>query len=239
MFWDDSFTVNRKIIEKYCNAIINSKLKIVWKTATRADLVDKQILRLIKKAGCIKLEIGVESGSDRMKKLIHKDVTNEQIKRAFAMINKNGISSGAFFMAGFPEETLQDISQTFQFMKELNATEIFFNILDPMPGSKEYEKCIEFGLVPKNPDWNNFPLWPDAHYVKDISRDKFKEYVNMMAKMLYSKNNSFKNRFRRNKYLVISLLKYDPISLLKKAYRFIKRRRQYTDTNNFTNTKDY
>jgi radical SAM superfamily enzyme YgiQ (UPF0313 family) len=236
MFWDDSFTINRRIIETYCNAIINSKLKITWRTATRADLVDEQILRLMRKAGCVKLEIGVESGSDRMKKIIYKDVTNNQIQKAFEMITKNGISSGAFFMAGFPEETLEDIHQTFQFMKELNAGEIFLNILDPMPGSTEYEKCIKFGLVPENPDWNNFPFWPDAHYVRDISRENFAECVNMMARWLFSKNKSIKNRFRRNKYLVLSLLKNDPISLLTRTYRFIKRRRQCSDTSNFNDT---
>lgn len=224
MFWDDSFTINRSIIEKHCRAIIDADLKINWKTATRADLIDKDLLNLMKKSGCVKLEIGVESGSDRMKKIIHKDVTNEQIKKAFALINKSGIGSGAFFMAGFPDETIEDLGQTFQLMKEIEAAELAFNILDPMPGSADYNKCIEHGLIPQNPDWNNFSFWPDAHYVSNISKEDFTDYVNMIARWLFGWNNSFKVKFRRNKHHIVFLLKNDPAFLLKKIYRFIKQR---------------
>lgn len=224
MFWDDSFTIHGSIIKKYCDKIIDSKLKINWKTATRADLLDEGLLKLMKTAGCSKLEIGVESGSERIKKMIFKDVTNDQIKRAFSLLNKNGIGSGAFFMAGFPEETIDDLEQTFKLMKELDANEIAFNIFDPMPGSTEYEKCMKLGLIPPNPDWNNFPFWPDAHYVKDISREDFTRQANIMAAWLFRHNRGFKNRFKRNKALVLSLLKNDPKLLFEKIQRNIKRR---------------
>lgn len=224
MFWDDSFTIHRNVIKKYCDIIIDSRLKINWKTATRADLLDEELLKLMKMSGCSKLEIGVESGSERIKKMILKDLTNDQIKHAFALINKNGMGSGAFFMAGFPEETIDDLEQTFKLMKELDVNEIAFNILDPMPGSAEYEKCIKFGLIPLNPDWNNFPFWPDAHYVKDINREDFTRHANMMANWVFKHNNSFKNRFRRNKGLVLSLLKNDPRFLFEKIQRNIKRK---------------
>lgn len=224
MFWDDSFTINKDTIKKYLTAIKDSGLNINWKTATRADLIDEDLLAVMKKSGCVKLEIGVESGSDRIKKVIHKDVTNEQILKAFNMINKSGIGSGAFFMAGFPEETLDDLGQTFQLMKELNASEIAFNIFDPMPGSSEYEKCIKMGLVPEHPDWNNFPFWPDAHYVRDISKEDFTRKANLMAKWVFTRNNSLKIKFMRNKQLFMYLLMNDPQFLLKKIYRFVKRR---------------
>ena len=224
MFWDDSFTINKDTINRYLRAIRESGLDINWKTATRADLIDEELLDVMKKSGCVKLEIGVESGSDRIKKVICKDVTNDQIKRAFTMINKRGIGSGAFFMAGFPDETLEDLEQTFNLMKELNATEIAFNIFDPMPGSSEYDKCIKLGLIPEHPDWNDFPFWPDAHYVRNISREDFSAYANMMAKWLFKRNNSFKSKFMRNKQLFMYLLMNDPKFLLKKIYRFIQRR---------------
>jgi anaerobic magnesium-protoporphyrin IX monomethyl ester cyclase len=224
MFWDDSFTINRSIIENQCRAFIDADIGINWKTATRADLIDEDILNLMKKSGCVKLEIGVESGSDRIKKIIHKDVSNDQIMRAFSLINKSGIGSGAFFMAGFPDETIDDMDQTFQLMKELDAGEIAFNIFDPMPGSTEYDRCIERGLVPKDPDWNNFPLWPDAHYVSNISRENFTERANKIAKWLFIHNNSLKSKLRRNKHLILFLLKNDPGLLFKKGYRFINER---------------
>jgi anaerobic magnesium-protoporphyrin IX monomethyl ester cyclase len=224
MFWDDSFTINKTLIMKYLQAILDAGIKINWKTATRADLIDEELLGLMAKSGCVKLEIGVESGSDRIKKLINKDVTNDQIKRSFELINRSGIGSGAFFMAGFPEETKEDLDQTFQLMKELNDTELAFNVFDPMPGSSEYEKCISLGLVPEHPDWNDFPFWPDAHYVRDISREDFTEYANMIAKWLFTRNNSFQVKFKRNRQLFMTLLRNDPQFLMKKIYQVIKRR---------------
>ncbi|OGP49414.1 MAG: hypothetical protein A2Y79_09855 [Deltaproteobacteria bacterium RBG_13_43_22] len=224
MFWDDSFTINKNIIEKYCKALIESDLKINWKTATRADLIDDDLLNLMKKSGCVKLEIGVESGSDRIKKLICKDVTNDQIKKAFTLINKSGLGSGAFFMAGFPDETIEDLDQTFGLMKELDATEIAFNIFDPMPGSTDYQKCIDRGLLPKNPDWNNVLFWPDAHYVTNISKEDFSNYAIIIAKWLFKRNNSFKIKFRRNKHLIFSMMMDDPTLLIKKVFHFIKKR---------------
>ncbi|MBF0557629.1 MAG: radical SAM protein, partial [Nitrospirae bacterium] len=218
------FTINRNIIERHCQALIDANVGVNWKTATRADLIDEALLDLMKKSGCVKLEIGVESGSDRIKKIIHKDVTNDQIKRAFTLINKSGIGSGAFFMAGFPDETIEDMEQTFQLMKDIDAGEIAFNIFDPMPGSTEYDRCIERGLVPAGPDWNNFPLWPDAHYVSNISREDFTEEANKIAKWLFTRNNSFRAKFKRNRHLILFLLKNDPAFLLKKTFNLINRR---------------
>lgn len=224
MFWDDSLTINRNIIRKYCNALIQSGLKIDWKTATRADLVDEDTLGLMRRAGCVKLEIGVESGSERMKKIIRKDVTNDQVRQAFDLIDRHGIGSGAFFMAGFPEETMEDLEQTFALMKELPVTEIAFNILDPMPGSTDYERCVELGLVPEDPDWSEFPYWPDAHYMKHVPPHLFTHQADLMAEWLHARNNSFRFKLKRNRRLILSLLRNDPAYLFQKVSHYAKRR---------------
>ncbi|MBF0463740.1 MAG: radical SAM protein [Nitrospirae bacterium] len=226
MFWDDSFTINRTVIEKYCKSLIESKVNVSWKTATRADLIDEPLLELMTKSGCVKLEIGVESGSDRIKKIISKDVSNEQIKKAFSLISKKGIGVGGFFMAGFPDETLEDLAETFKLMQELKAGELAFNIFDPMPGSTEYEKCIAEGLVPKNPDWTNFPFWPDAYYVKNIKREDFDNYVNMIARWLYDYNNKFATKLKRSRHLILYLLKNDPLFLISKVFKYLTRRKK-------------
>ncbi|MBF0539302.1 MAG: B12-binding domain-containing radical SAM protein [Nitrospirae bacterium] len=224
MFWDDSFTINRKVIEKYCRGIIDSRLRISWKTATRADLIDEELLDLMQKAGCVKLEIGVESGSDRIKRMINKDVSNSDILRAFALLRKKGIGSGAFFMAGFPEETLEDLQETFDFMRQLKADEIAFNVFDPMPGSIEYDKCIELGLITSIPDWNDFPLWPDAYFVKNIPREQFDPLVEEIARWLYRYNNSLPTRLKRSRQHILFLLKNDPVMLIKKTFEYMMRR---------------
>lgn len=224
MFWDDTLTFNEQIVRRYCDAILKAGLRITWKAATRADLIHPELLKLMKKAGCVKLEIGVESGSDRIKKLIFKDVTNDQVRQAFRQIEACGIGSGAFFMAGFPEETVEDLDQTFNLIQTLEATEIAFNILDPMPGSAEYDKCIQLGLLPKDADWNDFRFWPDAHYAAKIPPEVFMEYANRIAAWVYRRNNSLRYRFKRNRQLLFSLLFIDPGLLFRKIINLVSRR---------------
>ena len=164
MLWDDSFSINRDIVLRYCQAIIDSGLEFMWRTATRADLVTEELLPWMKRSGCAKLEIGVESGSPRIQRLIHKDIDNNDVIRAFDLLKREHIPSGAFFMAGFPEETLDDLQQTFSLMKSIPCLEIAFNIFDPMPGSELLDTCVHLGLVPDKPDWSTFLFWPDNHF---------------------------------------------------------------------------
>ncbi len=226
MFWDDTLTFSESTVRKYCDAIIDSGLRVTWKAATRADMLNPDLVKHLRRAGCVKMEIGVESGSERIRKLIKKDVDDEQIHYAFDLLRKNGIGSGAFFMAGFPEETVEDIQETWALMKDLDIDEMAFNIFDPMPGSDEYDKCIEMGLVPKDADWNDFPFWPDAHYVRDIDPETFCNLVVEIADWLFKHNNSLAHRFRRNRRLALMMLRNNPRLLLSKILARLRPRGQ-------------
>lgn len=220
MFWDDAFTINRKVIKKYCDEFINRKLGITWRTATRADLLDGEQLKSLRKAGCVRLDIGVETGSERMSKIIKKDMTNQKVREAFSLLDNNHIAAGAFFMAGFPLETREDLEQTFQLMKEIKSADIAFNIFDPMPGSEDLNTCVKLKLIPEDYDWNSFAFWPDAHFVKNIPPNEFTQIVNKMGRWVFKYNNSFITRLRRSKPLILSLLRNDPLFLFQKAYQF-------------------
>jgi anaerobic magnesium-protoporphyrin IX monomethyl ester cyclase len=224
MLWDDSFSINRDIVLRYCQAIINSGREIMWRTATRADLVTEELLPWMKRAGCAKLEIGVESGSPRIQRLIHKDIDNNDVIRAFNLLKKEHIPAGAFFMAGFPEETLDDLQQTFALMKSIPCLEIAFNILDPMPGSELLDTCVRLGMVPENPDWSTFLFWPDNHFMKYVTPEEFNRQAYDMAAWIYAFNNRWINLLRKKGYLSWFLLKKDPQFFFKKILqRFQKR----------------
>lgn len=224
MFWDDSFSASRKTILRFCKKMTEAKLNVLWRTATRADLVDDEILYWMKKSGCVKLEIGVETGSRRMQKIINKDVDNSVIQQAFHNIKTNGIAAGAFFMLGFPEETLNDIEQTFCLMKDLPAEDFAYNIFDPMPGSELWNTCVKLGLVPRKVDFRQFHYWPDSHFMKHVSKEEFNSQAVKIGKWIYAYNNRLSNKFRRVKTLVLFLIVYDPILLLRKMIHHVKRR---------------
>lgn len=226
MLWDDSFSINRDIVLRYCQAIIDSGLEMMWRTATRADLVTEELLPWMKRAGCTKLEIGVETGSPRMQRLIHKDIDNAGVVRAFKLLKKGGIPAGAFFMAGFPEETIDDLQQTFALMKSIPALEIAFNIFDPMPGSELLDTCIKIGIVPPDPDWSTFLFWPDNHFMKYVSPEEFNRQAYTMAAWIYAHNNRWINLWRKQGYLAWFLLKNDPWFFFKKILQRLKKRTQ-------------
>lgn len=224
MLWDDSFSINRDIVLRYCQAIIDSGLEFMWRTATRADLVTEELLPWMKRSGCAKLEIGVESGSPRIQRLIHKDIDNNDVIRAFDLLKREHIPSGAFFMAGFPEETLDDLQQTFSLMKSIPCLEIAFNIFDPMPGSELLDTCVHLGLVPDKPDWSTFLFWPDNHFMKYVTPEEFNRQAYIMAEWIYTFNNRWLNLLRRKGYLSWFLLKHDPQFFFKKILERLKKR---------------
>jgi hypothetical protein len=204
IFWDDAFTVSEKIVSRYCEEIMQAGLKPWWRTATRVDLINAGLLNLMKKAGCIHLDIGVESGSERILKLIRKEIVPSQVKDAFKLIKKNGMTGGAFFMAGFPQETKEDLKNTFDLMKEIKAVNIAFNILDPLPGSEVLKTAQEMGMVPREVDWSTFPFWPLNHFVKEVGEKEFSQMVEEMEAWAHQYNRRWRNLLQR----MIPIIRY-------------------------------
>ncbi len=223
-FWDDAFTADRSKTEQLCEAIIRFKPPIAWRTATRIDLLDDAMLRLMKRAGCIQLELGIETGSPRMLELIRKDIDPDAAARAIDRVSKHGIACGVFLMAGFPDETREDLKQTLQFMKRIQPAEIVLNIFDPMPGSEQYDRAIELGLLPQKPDFIKFPLWPDAHFVATMAPEEFNEIIDEISRYVFTYNSSRAALFRRAKPEILQLLRSDRKVLFTKGMRFLKRR---------------
>lgn len=183
-FWDDSFTVNRKRILKLCQAIIDSKLDILWTCTTRVDLVDDELLASMKRAGCIRIDLGVESGSDRMLKIIDKGITIEKVKWAIKLIHKHKIQVSAFFMAGFPEETEEDLLQTIDLMKSIKVETMCLSIFTPYPGTALYDMAQSLGVIPEVTDWADFDHHsPENFFMAKIDREVFKKRVFEMVEI--------------------------------------------------------
>lgn len=121
LFTDDTFTLRRERVKEFCNKLINNHIKISWGCETRADLVDLEILSLMKKAGCKEISFGVETGSEELRfEVINKKIKNDFYINAFDTCKKLGIKTSAFFMLGFPKETNDDINKTIDFIFRLN-----------------------------------------------------------------------------------------------------------------------
>ena len=137
-FSDDTFTLDPKRVVEICKRIIEKNLKIAWYAISRADHVDEEMLYWMRRAGCIQISYGVESGSEKIRKTLGKPVKTGQIKRAFTLTTRYGILSRAYFIYGAPGETWETVQETIDLMDEIKPLGAIFYILDVFPGTKLY-----------------------------------------------------------------------------------------------------
>lgn len=137
LFYDDNFTLNKNRVIKLCHLIIKNKLNIYpWNCNARADQVDKKMLKLMKKAGLVKINYGVETGSPEVAKNIDKNLDPLKLKKAIKITKDLGIEVLAFFMIGNPGETPKTIKESIKLAKELKPTTTLWSITQILPGTK-------------------------------------------------------------------------------------------------------
>ena len=170
-FKDDSFTVNRRRIVEFCRRLKEEKLNISWDCNTRVDLIDEELLRTMKSAGCNSIKVGIETGSDRLLKLISKNTTLTQASSAAALLRKVGIHWTGYFMMGLPSETKQETYQTLAFMKELKPDFASLSVYEPFPGTGLFDIGVKKGLVQKDRTLEDFyTICPKYYYIKNLNK---------------------------------------------------------------------
>ena len=138
-FSDDTFTVNKKRIIEICQKIIDKKLDITWNAISRVDHINAEILFWMRQAGCVQISYGVESGSEKIRNLLHKKISADAIEKAFALTQRHGIMARAYFIYGCPGENWQTIQETIDLIDRIKPLSTVFYILDIFPGTRLYE----------------------------------------------------------------------------------------------------
>ena len=147
-FYDDAFTVNQARTNEICNEIIRRGLNIIWDCETRVDMVSKDLLLKMKKAGCIAVWYGVEAGSQKVRDAMGKGITTQQTLNAFKWTQEAGMIAVASIILGFPGETKESALETVDYiLKELNPHEIGFYIATPYPGTPLYDTVTKNGWL--------------------------------------------------------------------------------------------
>jgi len=155
-FSDDTFTFKSAFVEDFCRRVLDLHFKIKWYCDTRGDTVDLRLLKLMKKAGCDHIYLGLETGSPKIQKLIKKNISNEKVCDAIKMARQAGIETTVYFMVGFPDETEEDIWESIQAMRWINPDHALWSILTPYPGTGVWQIAQDRGLVSKDTNWDSF-----------------------------------------------------------------------------------
>jgi radical SAM superfamily enzyme YgiQ (UPF0313 family) len=136
---DDTFTRDRRRAIEVCRGIVDQKLDDVsWTAISRVDAVDEDVLAWMRRAGCIQISYGVESGSAEIRRRLNKRISDEQIRLAFALTQRYGIMARAYFIYGCPGESHDTIRETIDLMLSIQPLGAVFYILDLFPGTALY-----------------------------------------------------------------------------------------------------
>ena len=131
--------------------MIEKKINMTWSCLSRVDSIRDESAELMHNAGCVKIYLGVESGSDRTLLLMKKHFKVKEASRMVRRMEKANIKIGAFFIVGYPGETIDSIKKTFEFSLSLPFDEISFTVPYPLPGSNLYNKIK---VLNSNDDWD-------------------------------------------------------------------------------------
>jgi anaerobic magnesium-protoporphyrin IX monomethyl ester cyclase len=151
--WGDTVTLNVKSFTAFCDELIARNLPIQWFGNARADnLTDPAFVHRLKRAGCWMLALGIETESEEVRKDMVKRLERTKIAAAFRNMRDAGIRSFAFFIFGYPGETLETMGQTVRYAIELDPDFANFYPAVPYPGTAMYEKVVKDGLLPEGAD---------------------------------------------------------------------------------------
>ena len=182
-FWDETFTVNKKRINEFCDKI--KPLNVNWRCDTRIDVIDKKLLLKMIDSGLHHISIGVESGNQETLDFIKKGITVEQIKKAAKILNETGVYWKAYLMIGFPNETEQHILDTLNIIYEIKPKRACLSIFTPYPGTELFDYCIANNIITNDICWERYSHQSKLNYfTPKIERKRFQELVELVSTKL-------------------------------------------------------
>ncbi|MCZ7586242.1 MAG: B12-binding domain-containing radical SAM protein [Deltaproteobacteria bacterium] len=139
-FVDDLYPTKKHRLYPRCEALIQADLGLTWSCRTVAAGLAEESMRLMKRAGCTRIQIGAEAGTDEGLRVINKPATTALIRETFERARRVGIETMAYFIIGLPQErTPADAMETVAFAKSIRPTYVMFNVLTLYPGTAMYD----------------------------------------------------------------------------------------------------
>jgi radical SAM superfamily enzyme YgiQ (UPF0313 family) len=146
-FKDDTFTADRGRVLAICREIEKRGMNFIWSCDTRADALDEGLLAAMRRAGCQRLSLGVESAAPEILRSLNKRISPADVRAATALAKKCGFEVRYYLIAGSREETAGTLAQTLQFIRETRPAQYIFNPFTILPGTKEYMFAERSGRV--------------------------------------------------------------------------------------------
>jgi anaerobic magnesium-protoporphyrin IX monomethyl ester cyclase len=159
-FYDDLFSLDKQRVENILSLLEAENIlgKVSFSSSMRANLVNDDIIGLLKRLGVTSIALGLESGCNSSLKYLKHNLTVQDNTNAVRVIKKQGIEVFASFIIGSPQETRKDILETLSFVKQSQLSGFEVYVLTPFPGTPVWDYALERGLVSENMDWSKLDV---------------------------------------------------------------------------------
>ena len=200
-FYDDTFTIDRQRVLEVCRTVRERKLDCFWDIRARVSTVDQAVLEALYAAGCRRVHFGIESGNEKVLRVMRKGLDLNRARDVFKWCRAIGIETLAYFMIGFPEEGAAEIQDTIDYALTLDCDYVHVAVTTPFPGTELYRMGLERGLYKKD-YWAEFAANPTPDFVPELWTE------NLTREELISRMQFLYKRFyRRPGYILRRLLK--------------------------------
>ncbi len=155
-FWDELQFVKKPWFEEFCRQMIIENIGLKWVFVTRATLVrekDIPLLKLARKAGCVRIAIGIESGSELILNAMNKKTSVQEMSDALWRVRRAGIKATGSMLLGMPGENKSTIQASIDFANKNLLETSFYNLI-PLAGAEVYDNyCKSRNLIPDEKEY--------------------------------------------------------------------------------------
>jgi len=190
-FVDDVFTISHKWLEQFAAEVDLRKVTIQYECISRADRLNEDVIKLLKKSGCFRVWIGAESGSQKIIDAMDRRVDVQQTRDMIQLVKRHGIKAGTFIMLGYPGETEKDIVETINHLKLSLPDEFTITVTYPIKGTPLYAEMEKDFLT-------HFPWESATDREIDFARTFPRRYYDYAVSWVVNEVNAKKNAMLGN-----------------------------------------
>lgn len=187
--FDDTFTANRKRLNKFCDYMIESGLskRIAWKCESRIDILTEEMLIKMKNSGCIAVHVGLESTNQGIIDSLNKHIKVEKMEEVIQLMAKYKIEPLCSFIIGNHEDTHETLTESIKFMDKIQrqyGAYVAISPNTPLPGTALYLYPDKFGITIKSDKWADYSLMKVIIDTKNFTQDEIRNYYSWASELL-------------------------------------------------------
>jgi len=184
-FYDDQFTFNRKRVEEFCRLMMENSLGMTFNCAVRAEHIDFELLKLMKRAGCWMISLGIETGDENLLAQHRQNADLAMLAEKIRMIHRAGIRVKGLLMMGLPGESEASIRKSMEYVFSLPVDDFNLSKFTPFPGSPLYERIHELGEFTE--DWERMDCMEFLFIPRGMTRERLDELFIEFYKSHYTR----------------------------------------------------